>query len=156
MKLNYIAIPLIMIITSVAGGIFTNLGMDWYNNLIKPPLTPPGQIIGTIWTVIFILATTSALIFWNNFPRNKKFQLIFIFFIANAVLNAGWSLLFFTFNLVFLSIFEMILLNITTVILTILIWSKSRLAASLLIPYIIWVFLATFLAYGVFLLNPQF
>lgn len=155
MKLNYIIIPIIMITISSLGVIFTNMGMNWYDNLIKPPLTLSGQIIGTVWTVIFILATTSALICWNSFPRGYRFKWIFIFFIANAVLNTLWSLLFFTLNFVFLSIFEMILLNATTIVLTILIWPKSRLAASLLIPYVIWVSFATFLAYGIFLLNPQ-
>lgn len=154
MKKNYIFIPLITLAVSVLGNIFTMNGMDWYEALTKPSFTPPGFVIGSIWTVIFILTTASALLVWNaNIPRQKTFKWIVALFIINAVLNAGWSFLFFGQQLVLLSIIEMVLLEVTTIVLIILIWSISRLASYLLFPYALWVMLATFLAYQVFSLN---
>jgi len=155
MKLNYIFIPLIMIVVSALGSLVTSNNMDWYDALIVPSFTPPGFLIGTVWTVLFILATISALIVWNSAQRNKIFKWIVAFFILNALLNVLWSYIFFGQQMVLFSIIEMILLNITVIILVILIWPISKLASSLLIPYTIWVTFATFLAYQIFILNKS-
>lgn len=153
MKLNYVIIPLIMIIVSSLGSIFMNQGMTWYQTLKMPGIAPPGFVIGTVWTIIFILTAISALIVYNSLPRDRIFKWIISFFIANAVLNALWSFLFFTQQLIFISIIEMVILNLTVIALIVLIWPRSKLAASLLIPYSVWVSFATFLAYGIYLLN---
>jgi len=153
MKPNYIIIPLIMIIVSVAGSLLTSAGMGWYQTLKLPKLAPPGFAIGTVWTVIFLLTTISALIFYNTARRDKKFKWIIVFFVANAILNAFWSFLFFTQHWITISIIEMVVLDLTIIILMILIWPISRLASLLLIPYAAWVAFATFLAYGIHLLN---
>lgn len=153
MKKNYFFIPLIMIIVSALGSLITSNNMDWYNALAVPSFTPPGSVIGAVWTVIFILATISALLVWNSAERNKVFKWIVALFILNAVLNVLWSYIFFGQQMVLFSIIEMILLNITVIVLIILIWPISKLASSLLIPYAVWVTFATFLAYQIFILN---
>lgn len=66
MKLNYLVIPLITVIVAVSGSSFTNQGLNsWYNTLKLPLIAPPGWFIGLIWTIIYILATVSAIILWN-------------------------------------------------------------------------------------------
>lgn len=155
MKKNYILIPLITLAVSILGSLITNNNMDWYNALSKPSFTPPGFVIGTVWTVLFILATITVLIVWNSFSRNTIFKWIIILFIANAVLNVLWSYIFFGQQMVLLSIIEMILLNVSVIALIILIWPMSKLAASLLIPYVAWVTFATVLAYQILTLNQS-
>jgi translocator protein len=153
MKKNYIIIPLITIVVSVLGSLVTNNNIDWYDALSKPSFTPPGFVIGTVWTVLYIFATMTALIVWNSLPRNKIFKWIVAFLIINAVLNLLWTFIFFGQQMVLLSIIEMILLNITVIVLIVLIWPMSKLAASLLFPYTVWVTLVTYLAYQILVLN---
>lgn len=154
MKLNYLVIPIITIIAAVLGGYFTALGMDgWYDALNRPGWTPGGSVIGAVWTIIYILTTVSALIAWNKFKRDKKFQWIVGLFIVNAVLNAFWSLVFFTWHQIGLAIVEMILLEATVIALIVLCRPRSRWASALLWPYAAWVLFATYLAYSVWILN---
>ncbi|MFH0852087.1 MAG: TspO/MBR family protein [bacterium] len=156
MKLNYIIIPLITIATALLGSILTSGGMDWYKIIAKPSWTPPGSFIGAVWTILFILATISALAVFNSSLREGqagRLKLIVAIFILNAILNVSWSLLFFNQHLLGAAVFEAGLLGLSVVALVILIWPVSRLSASLLIPYAAWVFFATFLTYKVLIMN---
>jgi len=153
LKLNYITIPLSTLIVAVLGNIVTIQGMDWYNRLDLPSITPPGFVIGIVWSIIFVLSTFSALIYWNRAYRNFRFVLVIVLFIINGMLNFLWSYLFFNLHLVGASIVEMLFLEATIIALIILTRHSSRIASVLLYPYAIWVIFATFLAYQILLLN---
>src|SRR6056297_442475 len=151
LKINYFLIPIITVLVSYTGSIFTSMGINsgWYELINKPTWTPPGSIIGIVWTIIFILSTISALIVWNKLERDKRFWRIIYLFLLNAGLNIFWSFLFFAQGLIGLAVFEAILLSLTVFILIYLIWSKSKLAALLLVPYVLWGSFASFLTYSV-------
>ena len=156
MKLNYIVIPLCALITSLAGSWFTRSGMDWYRTIALPSWTPPGSVIGGVWTVIFILSAISALIVWNA-ADTKYRSAIVVLFAANALLNILWCYLFFGAHAIGLSIAEMVLLNLTTLALIILIWPTSAAGSVLLVPYFCWVCFATYLTVTIWRMNggPQ-
>jgi len=153
MKLHYVIIPLITLLTATLGGNVTTKGMEWYKTINLPPWTPPGSLIGIVWSIIFILATVSAIIFWNKSPRNSRFLIIILIFLINAVLNFGWSYLFFGLHKLNLAILESALLGASVFVLIFLIWPVSRLASILLLPYGFWVSFATYLTYAVSSLN---
>ncbi len=153
MKLNYLIIPLITFLVSVTGSRLTSGGMDWYKTIKLPAWTPPGSVIGFVWTTIFILSTISALIVWNKFSRNKRFAWIIGLFLINAGLNVLWSFLFFNQHLIGWSVIEAGLLGLSVIGLIILIGPISRLAAWLLAPYAAWVSFATYLTYIIWTLN---
>jgi translocator protein len=152
-KANYLIIPLIAVFTAVIGGLFTSSGMDWYRALNLPAWTPPGAAIGAVWTIIYTLTVISALIVWNSFQRNTRFSAIIALFLLNAVLNAGWSWVFFARHQTGLAIFEAAALELTVLGLIFLIAPASVAAAALLFPYAAWTLFAAFLTYKVHSLN---
>jgi len=153
MKLNYIVIPLITFLTAFSGSLLTSSGMKWYKTIKLSSWTPAGSVIGAVWTILFILAAICALIFWNKFLHDGRWQLIVAIFILNAILNVFWSWLFFSQHWLGAATFESAVLGLSVLALVILIWPGSALAASLLIPYAAWVGFATFLTYTVWTLN---
>lgn len=153
MKKNYFLIPLVTVIVAVAWSFFTNAGMAWYATLQLPSWTPSGWFIGMAWTLIFICTMISALLFRNKFPYKKHFTLIARLFIANAVLNLLRSFLFFTNHLLVVWLIEMIVLWGVTLAIFILLVRKIKLAGWLLVPYLIWVVIATTLAWQIVILN---
>lgn len=154
MKLNYFAIPLITILVAIGGSWLTGQGLiSWYPGLSLPAIAPGGGIIGLVWTIIFILGAVSALIAWNQKPLSPNFHWVFWLFVANAVLNVGWTYLFFSLHQMGGALVEMVFLNLTTIALVILMWRHTLWAAILLLPYIIWVSFATYLTYLIWLLN---
>jgi len=166
-KLNYVIIPLITVLVALIGSIFSTSGMPWYENeLIKPALTPPKWLFPIAWSTIFFLTMISALIVWNSAQITKNFLLIFKqkaedkclsiimgLFIANAVLNVCWSLLFFTLKFTYAAFVEMILLEFTVIVLILAIYKRSKTASILLWPYAIWVGFATYVTSQLILLN---
>lgn len=152
-KPNYIIIPLITIFVSVLGSMITSSGMKWYKTLKLPAFTPPGAAIGAVWTVIFILATISLLIVWNKFQNTEQFWIIIGLFAVNAFLNVFWSYLFFGVHMLNAAVVEAALLDLSVIVLIVLIWPFSRLAAGLLIPYAAWTAFATYLTYIIWSLN---
>ncbi len=153
MKLNYITIPLIVILVSLTGSYFTSLGMDWYNDLNLPSFTPPGSFIGAVWTVIFILTAVSALIFWSKRNEFKRKNLIISLFLINAFLNVFWSFLFFASHLIGFALIEAVFLEISVILLMIFLCPASKTASALLIPYGAWTLFAVYLNYLIFILN---
>ncbi len=164
-KPNYIVIPLITVLVIILGSLFNSFGMQWYETqLIRPDITPPNYVFPIAWNIIFLCTTISALMVWNKpqfeerylviFKRKAHdFKLIIGLFAANAVLNVLWSLLFFSFRLIYIALFEMLLLEATIILLMILIWKHSKIASLLLLPYLFWLGFATYLTYIINVLN---
>jgi translocator protein len=154
MKMSFFVIPFLAIVVAVAGNVLTSRGLSsWYEGLALPAWTPPGAIIGIVWTVIYTLTAASALIVWNTSRRDRRFWLVIGLFVANALLNVGWSYLFFSAHLIGAAFFEMLVLETTVIGLIVLLRPTARWAALLLYPYATWVGFATYLTYVVWQLN---
>ncbi|MDO8507998.1 MAG: TspO/MBR family protein [bacterium] len=153
-KLNYIIIPLIAVAVAVSGSLATSANIaSWYSSLTLPSFAPPGQIIGIVWTALYVLITASVLLFWNKSKRDDKFQTITGIFLVNAFLNAFWSYVFFSLQQIGLAIFVSSAMALTIYALIYFIYSRQRIAALLLIPYGLWVTFATYLNYLIWTLN---
>lgn len=151
---GYWIIALVTIAVSGIGGLLTTSGMPWYQTLLLPRWTPSGMVIGTVWTILFILAMISAMLVWRDAPHQRlRFKLTIALFCANALLNVLWSYLFFVQNLFSPAVLEAAVLGASVVALMLLIWPLSKAAALLLLPYAVWVAFATYLAYVVFMMN---
>ncbi len=153
LKPNYFLIPIFMIIVSLVGNWLTGRGIGWYKTIKLPSWTPPGLVIGTVWTIIFILAAISAIIFWNKTAHDNHFWLVAAIFVLNGILNIFWSYLFFNRHWLGAAAIEAGLLDLTVIVLIVLIWPVSRIASVLLFPYAGWVAFATYLTYIVWSLN---
>lgn len=144
MKFNFFVIPAIIIVTGYIGARFTKVGLkDWYKHLKKPSWTPSGQTIGQIWTTLYLLTGFGVLWFWNVPAFGKWQYVVGAIMIVNAYLNAYWNKIFFVEHKFSKAIKWMNYLNATTILATIIMLPISRFAALLMVPYIVWVFIAT-------------
>lgn len=147
MKPNYFLIIGVALLTSVVGSLFTEAGLGWYRTLRVPAYTPSSVVISVVWTIIFILATLSALLVWNRTRADGWRSWTIFAFIINAALNASWSYLFFVQHAVLPAAIEAVVLEFSIIALIALIWPRHRSAALLLVPYALWVAFATFLTF---------
>lgn len=149
---SYLIIPLAVILVAVAGSSITTGGMDWYRTIRLPSWTPPGAVIGAVWTTIFALTAASAVIAWNGAAKEARLA-IAIAFVVNGFLNVLWSYLFFGLHLMSAATAEAGLLAFSVVAVIVLVWPVSRVAAALLFPYAGWASFATYLTYRVWTIN---
>lgn len=154
-KINYklliicIAIPLI--IGAVSAFISMN-GMDEFNNVNKPPLTPPGWLFPIVWSILYVMMGVSSYIVLYSNP-NKNTANGMIFYAVQLIFNFFWSIFFFKMGLYTFS-FIWLLFLLAFIILTLYYFFKvKKIAGYLLIPYTLWVTFAGYLTLGTAILN---
>ncbi len=156
MKLsNVLKLIIAVAVSELAGivGIFFTVSSisAWYSTLNKPVLNPPDWIFGPVWTTLYLLMGISLWLVWKSNSTEKK-KAIWLF-LVQLVLNAIWSPIFFGSHLIGNALAVIILLW-AAIVLTILIFKKiSKLAAWLLVPYVLWVSFATYLNFAIWILN---
>jgi len=132
------------------GGLF--MPGPWYEQLTKPTWNPPNWIFGPVWTFLYIAMAVAAWLIWKQ-GGWKAQKLPLSFYIAQMLLNAAWSFLFFGQQQIGLALIDLTLLFLLLAITTALFWSKSRTSGILLVPYLLWVGFATSLNFAIWRLN---
>lgn len=138
----------------VVSSVFTISSIPkWYAGLIKPSFSPPNWVFGPAWTTLYLLMGISAFIIWQKGINNQKVRKALFFFLIQLFFNFLWSILFFGLHSPLLGLLDIIIL-LLSIILTIVNFSKvSKIAAYILIPYLLWVSFATLLNISIVLLN---
>ena len=131
----FYGIPFIVFLVVYLGTYITEAGMPWYQTLTLPPGTPSGAFIGLVWSIIFLLVTLSVILVWMRAPRGPRFRAINGLFILNAVLNVGWTAVFFGFHSLFGAVFAAAALFASVCALIIALWPLVRPSALFLLPY---------------------
>jgi len=138
-----------------AGGALTEIG-PWYHSLRNPPWRPPNWAFGPVWGVIGAFTCAAAVIIWRASPTAGDKAVILVLFAINAVLNIAWSLLFFKLRRPDWALIEVAFLWLSILVLIIAFYPRSPLAAALLVPYLIWVSIASVLNRAMVRLNGPF
>lgn len=112
---------------------------DWYLNLNKAPWTPPGIVFGIAWTTIMICFSIflGKLFIVENSVKNQ-----FIFAIQ-FIVNVSWNFVFFNQHFILLGLINLILLTSLLFLYFLKISKKTANYKYLLLPYIIWLCIAT-------------
>ena len=136
------------------GGYWTGMGLGpWYDGLHKPPWTPPKGIFGPVWTLLYISMAVAAWMVWRERSR-VRIGLPLSFFALQLIMNLAWTGIFFALRRPGLAFGEIVLLW-ATILATLVVFGRiSRLAASLLAPYLAWVTFAAALNFAIWRLNP--
>jgi tryptophan-rich sensory protein len=137
------------------GGSMTTLG-PWYRGLAKPPWQPPDAAFGVIWTVIFALAAAAGVIAWRRARSRPTREWLIGLFALNGFLNILWTVLFFQIERPDWALVEVAGLWLSIAALIVFTARISRVAGSLLTPYILWVSIAALINFDVVRLNPPF
>jgi tryptophan-rich sensory protein len=135
------------------GRLFTDLSVStWYTTLIKPAWTPSGATIGTVWTILYTSMGIAAWIVWRRGGVAVRRRPLGIYAIQ-LLLNAGWSALFFGLRSPGLALLEIVLLWLAILATLSTFLRVSRLAALLMLPYLVWVGFAAVLNALIWTLN---
>ena len=155
--IKFVISILICLSAGFIGSIFTGSSVDsWYKTIIRPSFGPPNWIFAPVWTTLFVLMGIAFAIIWSSElgeeKKSAKKKALTVFVIQLFV-NILWSLAFFGLKS---PIFGLIVILILwfLILLTIIKFSKiNKIAAYLLIPYILWVSFATVLNFAIWRLN---
>lgn len=112
---------------------------SWYIGLNKAPWAPPGIVFGVAWTLIMIcFSIYLAKLFSEENTRKLK-----VIFLIQFILNVSWNYIFFNQHLI---LFGFIIIALLTSLLFVYFFklsSKVNTYKYLLLPYMIWLCIAT-------------
>ena len=153
-KNKFLTFILFFIITysaSLIGGLATiNFKEPWYSLIIRPSFSPPDWVFAPVWTTLYFMMALAIWLFWHSSNRDMKTVYIFFFHI---IVNTTWSITFFVFHQIAISILVLIIL-ITLIIILIKNFKRVNLISSyLMIPYLLWCCFALVLNVSIFVLN---
>ena len=149
--LSFILFALVTYSASVIGGMATiEFKEPWYSLLIKPSYNPPSWIFAPVWTTLYLMMTIAIWSFWHS--KNKNVNTIYIYFI-HLIFNTTWSVVFFVFHKIFLSLVILVILILLIIILMVRFRRVNMLSYYLMIPYLLWCFYALVLNVSLLILN---
>ena len=124
----------------------------WYAGLDKPPLLPPNEVFGPVWSVLYLMIGIALFLVWISQAKQPKKRAYAAFF-SQLILNTLWSFVFFGLHLPWLGVVVIVAL-IGTITWTMYEFKKlSQPAMWLFAPYLAWVLFATYLTVGVAVVN---
>lgn len=125
----------------------------WYWSLRKPRGQPPGWVFGVVWTILYPLIAVAmvAACYGTDQPWT------WILPIANIVISMMFSPVMFSLHSLAGGAFITVLCLLMGIglIIQYSLANQSALAAGLMVPYVIWLILASYLAISTYACNPQ-
>ena len=140
---------LLPIIGGAIVGLITSGYMD-YQDMVKPPLSPPGIVFPIVWTILYILMGISYFLATKNNENNKELDQIYL---LQLLVNFMWPIIFFVLKMYFTAFLWIILLLILVIVMIKELLKVNKVSGYLQIPYLIWLLFATYLNLGITLLN---
>ena len=140
---------LLPIIGGAIVGLITSGYMD-YQDMVKPPLSPPGIIFPIVWTILYILMGISYFLATKDNENNKELDQIYL---LQLLVNFMWPIIFFVLKMYFTAFLWIILLLILVIVMIKELLKVNKVSGYLQIPYLIWLLFATYLNLGITLLN---
>jgi benzodiazapine receptor len=141
-------------LAGVIGSVFTASAVPaWYDALKKPPFTPPGWVFGPAWISLYLLMGVAAFMVWSRGLDDSRVRIGLSVFIAQLLLNALWSPLFFGLRSPLAGLVDIVLLWGLIILTMVYFFKVSTAAGILLVPYILWVSFAAVLNFSILVLN---
>jgi tryptophan-rich sensory protein len=143
-----------------AFGALTTIGAvnGWYSRSPHVLWTPPNFAFGPVWSVLYTLIGVSGWLVWQH-RTHRNAAVALPLFVVQLVLNSLWTPVFFGgYGLIgssalWIALVVIIALDLAVAATIAAFWPVSRLAAILLLPYLVWILYASTLNWGDAALN---
>jgi tryptophan-rich sensory protein len=155
-RVDIIKLIISLAVPLLAGGASTvwtiNSIPTWYASLNKPWFTPPNVAFGPVWTILYILMGVALFLVWRT-SRDRTRDAGIALFAAQLAVNVIWTFVFFGLENTLYGVLAIIPLWILIAATIYQFYKLDKWASYLLVPYIVWVTIATALNVSVYLLN---
>ena len=156
MKINIPLLIKCILIPLVVGAVSAFLSSDAmmaFDLLNKPALSPPAWLFPVVWTILYTLMGISSYLVLVSDADREEIQNALKIYALQLVVNFLWPTFFFNFQWY---LFAFVWLVLLWVLVFIMIWrfkGVSKLAAYHNVSYLLWLTLAGYLNFSIWLLN---
>ena len=147
---------LLIILIEWIGHVFTMSSVkDWYLTLQKTSWNPPAYVFGPVWTILYVMIAIAGWRVYVIAPSSKQKRQAFVFYGLQLACNLFWSFFFFFLRSPLLGLIDIVAILIFLILNIRAFYRLDRVAAILLIPYLLWTFYAAILNFTLWSLNGQ-
>lgn len=139
----FISVLICFMVGLVANYFQTESIETWYPLLNKPALTPPNIVFPVAWSFLYLCMGVSVGLVFISEEKDKR-DLIKLFGVQ-LFLNFIWSVLFFYFQSPMLGLITILLLDVFVTLYALKSYSLHKFSSLLFLPYIFWLYFATYL-----------
>lgn len=137
----------LVFVYAIGSGIWVSNAPGWYSTLNRPPWQPPDFVFGVIWPYNFIVLGFAAYNVAQSLSRNLT--IIWLSFFAASVAAALiWAYQFYVPHNLSIAAVALVVAAVLTIPVLYLTFKASILLGVLLVPYQIWIIIASTLAWG--------
>lgn len=157
--LMLVAVALVAFLGSLA----TLANVDgWYQEVNKAQWSPPNDIFGPVWSVLYALIALAGWLIWRAGFREgapNAARSVLTLFIVQLVLNGLWTPVFFGAYPALGEPAWWLALTIIVALMAVVVWLAvsslpwSKVAAWIMLPYLLWLIFATSLNVAIIVLN---
>jgi tryptophan-rich sensory protein len=138
---------ILVLIYAIGSGVWVSSSPGWYASLNRPPWQPPSFIFGIIWPYNFIMLGVAAVNVAQSLTRTQN-VLWLSFFALSVAAALTWAYQFYVPHNLSLAALALTIAALLTLPVLYLTFKASILIGLLLVPYQIWVAIASTLAWG--------
>ncbi|MCW5681866.1 MAG: tryptophan-rich sensory protein [Xanthobacteraceae bacterium] len=124
----------------------------WYTGLTKPAFTPPNYLFPIVWNILYAMMAVSLWRLWQS-PRGDLRNRAVTLFLLQLAVNLAWSWIFFGAESIRGGLVAILALDLLVAWTIFAAWRVDRIAAALLLPYLLWIGYATALNAEIVRLN---
>lgn len=148
---------LFLVLALAAGGVGSVIqGSDVggrYLALERPPWAPPAFLFGIVWPVLYVLIGVAGWQLWRTVGRVAAAPSALTLWAVQLVVNALWPGVFFGVEAFWPAVAVIVALDVLVIATVATFWQRDRVAAALLLPYLVWILYATALNVAIAFLN---
>ena len=145
-----------LVIPLAVGGLaslLTRGGMEVFQMLNKPALSPPGWLFPLVWTILYLLMGLASYLVLISGAPSQEITRAFKVYGLQLLVNFFWPVFFFGFGWYLFSFLWLLLLWFLIAANILVFFRISKPAAWLLLPYLLWVTFAGYLNLYIYFLN---
>lgn len=150
----YIISVAIALLVGGLSALLTKNGMEEYQKVNQPPLSPPMIVFPIVWTILFtLMGISSAIIYEKGKYDDAEISSAIRIYGLNLIVNFFWSIIFFNLGAYLFAFIWLLLLLVIIILMIVEFYKISKIAALIQIPYLLWVAFAGYLNFMIYLLN---
>lgn len=154
-KINWLLLLSAIAITELTGfisNLFSGDVKQTYLAFSKPLLSPPHWLFGIVWPILYFLMAVALYIVSQEAESSSRKEAIPLYWLQ-LFINFIWPIIFFRFQLLWISVFIIVVLDILVCFTLLKFYKIKKIAGYLLVPYLLWILFATYLNIGIAILN---
>ncbi len=142
----------LVFVYAIGSGLWVNTGDSFYRSLKRPTWQPPDFIFGIAWPYNFLVLIIAGIVIANNATSFSKviYSVLFGLSVATALL---WANSFYIQQNLLLAWIALLVTALLTIPMVMIAFQTQSWAGIILLPYQLWLLIATSLSMGYYWLN---